>query len=186
MSNIGHHIIALLLTCRYKKTLLFCVFFIMGMHALRAQSEPNYAIHAHIIYRFTKYIEWPENRTTGDFVIGVVGESSLYEQLKIFVANKTVGSQKIVVKNYPASAGSFDAHILFVSEGAGWNIKKIAKKIATEPVLLVTELSFPAAATCINFRITDQHLKLEFNKNNIEKRNLNVASELLQLGTIIK
>ena len=28
----------------------------------------NYSVHANIIYHFTKYINWPEDRKSGDFI----------------------------------------------------------------------------------------------------------------------
>ena len=62
-----------------------------------AQEETDYTIQASIIYRFTKYINWPANKKSGDFVIGVVGDSPLYDDLKNFMDNKTVDNQKIVV-----------------------------------------------------------------------------------------
>ena len=34
-----------------------------------AQSAIDYKVHANVIYRFTKYIEWPEDKQEGDFII---------------------------------------------------------------------------------------------------------------------
>src|SRR5690349_1613319 len=85
--------------------------FSMGLMLLltlcsRAQDK-NYAVYANIIYRFTKYIDWPGSKKTGDFVIGIVGDSPLYDDLKSFIANKTVGDRKIVVARLSPSAGSY-------------------------------------------------------------------------------
>ena len=55
------------------------------------------------------------------------------------------------------------------------------------PLLIVTEEEGLAKkGSCINIVIDDERLKLEINKDNIEKRNLKVASEFLGLGTIVK
>src|SRR6185503_208611 len=77
---------------------LFCILLCTRIPA-HAQRNP-YAIHANIVYHFTKYINWPEDKKTGDFIIGIVGDSPLYEELKSFVANKMAGNQKIVVKKF--------------------------------------------------------------------------------------
>src|SRR4051812_29283167 len=68
----------------------------------QALAQNTYAIHANIIYRFTKYINWPDDKKSGDFIIGVVGETPLYEELKNFTSNKSVAGQPIVVKKFSA------------------------------------------------------------------------------------
>lgn len=149
--------------------------------------QTDYAVHANIIYHFTKYIDWPANKKSGDFIIGVTGATPLYDELKKNVANKMVGNQKIVIKKFSPSAGSFDCHILFISEDESDNLKKIVAGTAGASTLLVSEMDGLARkGSCINFVIVNERLKLEINKTNIEQRNLNIASELLSLGVIVK
>jgi hypothetical protein len=154
----------------------------------KAQSQTmDYAVQANIIYRFTKYIDWPEGKKSGDFVIGIVGETPLYAQLKSFASNKTAGNQKIVVMRFSSSAATYNCQILFISEDESSSLKKIAARTAGSAILLVSESEGLAQkGACINFVIVSEHLKLEINKNNIEQRNLNIASELVQLGIAIK
>jgi len=144
-------------------------------------------VHANIIYHFTKYIDWPEAKRSGDFIIGVTGDCPLYGELIKTVASKTVNGRKIVIKKINASAASFNCHILFICEDESSEIKKIAARTAETAVLLVSESEGSALkGSCINFTIVSDHLKLEINKNNIEQRGMKVASELLQLGKIVK
>lgn len=153
----------------------------------RAQNAVNYAVHANIIYRFTKYLKWPDNKTSGEFVIGVVGSSPLYNELKNFIANKTVGNQKIVLKQFLSTSNSYNCHMLFITEDAVRSFKKIVLVTAHDPILILSEGDELARkGSCINFNVEDEHLKLEINKNNIEDRNLNIATELLSLGVIVK
>jgi hypothetical protein len=169
---------------------LFCLlifFSLAGISKIQAQQAMDYAIQANIIYRFTKYIDWPENKKSDDFIIGIVGDSPLTDELKSFIVNKTAGSQKIVIKKFSSSADAFHCHILFISEDESTSLKKIAARTAGSPVLIVSESDGLAQkGACINFIIINDHLKLEINKNNIEQRNLNIASELLQLGKVVK
>lgn len=170
-----------------KLTMVAVIFFLTGMRPSQAQQPMDYAIQANIIYRFTKYIEWPESKKTGDFIIGIVGESPLTEQLQSFIINKTTERRKIVIKKFSSSAEVFNCHILFISEDESDNVKKIASRTAGYPILLVSESDGMALrGACINFVIISDHLKLEINKDNIEQRNLNIASELLQLGKLVR
>lgn len=175
-----------LAACNYKLPLLL-VLLLLNVPAIKAQQDLSYALHANIIYRFTKYIEWPDYQSSGDFLIGVVGDTPLYDELQEFIANKTVGYKRIVAKKMSAGANSFNCHILFVSEDKSKSLKKIAEVTKGSPTLIVSEAGAKTLqGSCINFVIVNDRLKLEINKKNIEERNLNIASELLRLGTIVK
>ena len=171
-----------LLKVRYIVTL--AIFLSCSAHA---QQGKGYSVHANIIYHFTKYVDWPDNLKTGDFVIGVIAEPALYDELSKIAASKMVGAQRLVVKKFPAGAATYSCHILFVSDEESGEIKKIAAASANLPMLLVTESEGAARkGACINFAIIDDRLRLEINKNNIEKRDLHIATDLLQLGTVVK
>lgn len=161
----------------------FFLFFISKTHA---QPATNYAVHANIIYRFTKYIEWPNNKKSGDFIIGIVGNSPLYDELKTFIANKTVGDQKIIIKKFSSSASAYNCHILFIGEDESGSLQKIAARTNGATLLVSESPGLAYKGSCINFIIVDERLKLEINKNNIEQRNMHIASELLRLGTLIR
>jgi hypothetical protein len=168
---------------------LFCLICILliSISKVQAQNETDYTIQATIIYRFTKYIDWPANRKSGDFIIGIVGDSPLYDDLKDFIGNKTVGNQKIVVAKMTGSKNYSNCHILFISEEESGNLKKIAELTAGDPVLLITEYNGLAhKGSCVNFITINDRLKLEINKSNADERNLHIASELLDLAIIIK
>lgn len=171
----------------YKIFLLSTLLLLLGVSKMNAQQNVNYAIDANIIYRFTKYVNWPNDKKTGEFIIGIVGESPLYDELKKITADKWVGNQKIVVKKFSSSTASFNCQILFVSEDKSSSMKKIASITGRSSTLLVSESDGLARkGSCINFIIVDERLKLEINKANIDERHLDIASELLSLGTIIK
>jgi len=166
-----------------------CPLFVLlfGVYFSAAQQATDYAIHANIIYHFTKYIDWPSSMKSGDFVIGVIGDSPLYDELKKNIANKMAGEQKIVVKKVSVSSVSFNCHILFIGEDESGSLKKVAARTTGMPILLVTESEGLAKkGACINFGIVSDRLVLEINKENIEQRSLSIASELIRLGKIVK
>jgi len=147
----------------------------------------DYSVHANIIYHFTKYMEWPINKNQTNFVIGVIGETALFDELQNATLNKLVGSQKIVIKNFSCNQTSYNCQILIISENESRCFKNITTITSAKPVLIITEKEGLAIkGSCINFLIDDGRLKLEFNKNNIEQRNLKIASELLSMGIIVK
>lgn len=159
----------------------------MSFLEVRAQRETDYKVQANIIYRFTKYIDWPVNKKAGDFIIGIVGDSPLYDELKSLSANKTVGNQKIVVIKMSPTASAYNCNILFITEEESSSLKRIAVVTADAAILIISEADGLARkGSCINFITVDEHLRLEINKGNVDQRNLRIASELLELGIIIK
>ena len=123
---------------------------------------------------------------TGDFVIGVIGETPLYDELTALTKNKNVGRQNIVIRYFSPDARVYNAHIIFVSEEESSHLRRIVDVTEGKPVLIVTERSgLINKGACINLIIVSDHLKLEFGKTHIERRKLKIASELLKLGTII-
>lgn len=159
---------------------------LLSTRKVQAQQETDYTVHATIIHRFTKYIDWPANKKSGDFIIGIIGDSPLYDELKSFTANKTVGNQKIVVTKISRPESYNNCHILFISEEESGSLKRIAAITAGAPVLIITEYNGLAhKGSCINFITINQRLKLEINKDNVAQRNLHIASELLDLAIII-
>lgn len=168
--------------------IIFTLFVLLNTASrAQAQQDINYAVHANIIYRFTKYIDWPEDKRSDDFIIGIVGDTPLYDELKSFVSNKTAGGRKIVVTKFLSSATSFNCQILFIADAESASLKKIVTRIANAPILLVSESEGLAhKGSCINFITVQERLKLEINKTNIEQHNLGVATELLNLGVLIK
>ena len=146
----------------------------------------NYSVHANIIYHFTKYINWPADKKSGDFTIGVIGDISLTEELKETTLNKMVGTQRIVIKQLNVNQASYNCNILFISEEETKNIRKIIDKTQRSPILIITEsVDVSSKNYCINMIIENEHLKLLFNKENIFNKNLQIASELLALGVIV-
>src|SRR5688572_25601103 len=165
---------------------IFASILLLKIAATAFGQSPDYTLHANIIYHFTKYIDWPAEKTQDEFTIGILGDSPLLDALRISVANKKAGNQKIMVKHYRPSAPNYDCQILFVSMEESDDIKKIIAKAGGSTLIVTESEGLAKKGACINFIIVAERLKLEINKDNIEKRGLGVASELLQLGKIIK
>ena|SRR6185436_16767874 len=147
----------------------------------------NYSVHANIIYRFTKYIDWPDDNKSGDFVIGIIGDSPIYDELKKTTAGKTIGNQKITVVKILSTQNIYNCHILFISDYERSYLKKVVTAKPNSSFLIVTEESgLCLKGACINIYEEDEKMIMEINKKNIEKRGLHVAGELLALAKIVE
>jgi hypothetical protein len=149
-------------------------------------SGQDYKFERTFIYNFTKYIQWPPGQQSGDFVIGVLGDSPIYEQLQVMSQTRTAGAQKFEIKKLNSVNEIKGLHMLFVPKDQNGQIGSILAKIKGAATLVITEgTGMAGKGSCINFIYIDGKPRFELNKNAADKSNLKVSSELMKLAIII-
>src|SRR3954466_6071504 len=88
----------------------------------RAQ-ETDYKAYTLFIYNFMKYVEWPEQQSKGDFVVGVVGDSPITSELQVLAASKKLKGRTIVLKKFASADDAVNCHLLFVPGGKSGMVK---------------------------------------------------------------
>jgi hypothetical protein len=146
----------------------------------------NYKFHSVFIYNFTKYIQWPASYQNGDFVIAVLGNSGVTANLEKMASVKSVGNQKIVVKQVNSVAEAGKCHIIFVPNSKSGNLDAVLTSYGNKPTLVITERAGLAKkGSGINFILQAGKWKFELNKPAIESSNLRVSNELAKLAIVI-
>lgn len=163
-----------------KKTTFAIVALMLCCITSKAQDEKFKAL---FMYNFTKYIEWPQAKQSGDFVIGVVGSSAIVEELNSIAQKKTVGSQTIKVKEIGASDELSKLHIVFVPEGKSDQAAAIAQKIKGKGVLLITDKPGMALSNSgINYSKKDGKPSFEVSEKHLSEEGVRASSQLVVLG----
>lgn len=160
---------------------------ILGLIALcfssKAQDEKFKAL---FMYNFTKYIEWPQSKQSGDFVIGVIGNPAIVGELNAIAQRKTVGSQAIKIKEISASDEVTKMHIVYVAENKSDDAAAIAGKVKGKGVVLITDKPGLAQSTSgINYIKKDGKQSFEVNQNHLNEFGVKVSSQLLSLGVAV-
>jgi len=146
----------------------------------------NYKFHSVFIYNFTKYIQWPASYQNGDFVIAVLGNSAVIDNLEKMASVKSVGSQKIVVKQISSVAEAGKCHIIFLPDNKSGNLDAVLASYGSKPTLVITERAgLGRKGSGINFILQGGKWKFELNKPAIESANLRVSNELAKLAIVI-
>ncbi len=150
--------------------------------------EANAKIKAIYIYNFTKYIEWPQDYKTGNFVVGVLGSnSSLLGELNKMASAKTVGTQKFEIKNIASAADASACHIVYILNDKSSLLADVVGKVKGKSALIVTDKEGLASKGAgINFVIVENKQKIELNKSNIERYKLKVAEQLVSMAVPVK
>lgn len=171
---------------KFKKSFLFMlVFVVFANNKVNAQST-DYKAYSLYVYNFMKYIEWPEEESKGDFIIAIIGDSQISDELKILAANKKLKGRKIVFKSFKTVEDITFCNLLYVSSSKSSSIKAINQKFVNKPVLIVGEREgtvYKGAA--LSFVTTDEdELRFDINKKEFENHKLKISSSLIKLGTL--
>lgn len=149
-----------------------------------ASSAQSYQLHAVYIYSFIRYIQWPNN--TGNFTIGVLGESPINSHLDNMAATKKAGSRTIVIKKFSSASEVTPTDILFIANSVEESVEAFKSTSISNNTLIITEKEGQGmAGSAINFIEKNSKLAFELNKSSIEEAGLKVSSELARLAIII-
>jgi hypothetical protein len=146
----------------------------------------DYKRHTIYIYSFTRYVQWPEAYNQGDFEIVVLGDSPLFDELKVMAQSKKVGERIIKVTKIASVAEIRKCNMLFISADKPEKLSDVLHKVDTQSILVVTEQAgLGAQGSCINFITKDSKLAIEINQAALTKQNLKASIELTRLATMI-
>lgn len=158
---------------------------VMTVLPLMAKSQ-DYRIHSVFIYTFTKYIQWPSNEQSGDFIIGVLGNSPMVESLEKMASERKIGNRSIVVKKFAKVDQLSKCHMLFIPDNSSNDFEAALAKIGGQSTLILTERKgLGDKGSGINFITVDGKQKFELNKLATEKAHLKVSTELTSLAILI-
>lgn len=139
------------------------------------------------VYNFTKYFEWPQSYKDGNFVIGVLGNSSLLSELNTMASTKKVGNQSFEIKPFANAGEITNCHILIVAPNVTTPLSEILSKIKKNSTLLITEKQgFAKQGAAINFVVQNNKPAFELNKTSAEKQDLKVSTNLLSLAILVE
>lgn len=169
-----------------KRLSVVLVLFVLPL-AMGFQTTPtdtNARIKSVFIYNFTRYVEWPADYQTGNFIITMFGtNAAMLAELNTMAKTKTVGAQKIEIRNTTTLDGIGKCNILYVTPDVTTPLSDIIARINGKSILLVTEKQgYALKGAAINFVVVENKQKFELNKANAEKYNLKVSAQLVTLS----
>ncbi|MGD1845061.1 MAG: YfiR family protein [Salibacteraceae bacterium] len=168
-----------------KIALLFCAMGLLSAGtSVQTNPDTNSKMKAIFIYNFARYIEWPKEYKQGNFVIGLLGDSPLYNELSNMSKTKKVATQSIQVQKYNSDSDIGKCHVLYIPKMNESKLSNALSKLDSAPTLIVTESSdLVNNIPGINFVIINQRQKFELNKTKVENRKLKVSVTLEKLAS---
>lgn len=165
--------------------LLLLLSFFAHKYALSQDEGGEASLKAAFIYNFTKYIEWEGADNSGDFIIGIVGSSSISGPLEKIAQTNNVKGRRILIRYYNSTDAIGFSHILFIPRNQSSSLPAILEKTAKGTLTVSEEPGYARLGSAFNFIIKNDKLKFEANLNAIYAANVKVSSQLLKLAILI-
>jgi hypothetical protein len=160
---------------------------LIGFNSFEANAQrPIHEIHSMLIFNFIKYVDWPDETQSGDFVIAVYGDSDVYQQLSNLYGQRKIKGQTASIVNIDDPATLPSAHVFYLGSSKSRDFEEILSKYDLEPTIIITDKSgLGKKGSSINFKEVGGKLKFEINKETFDNSNLKISSQLLNMGIAI-
>lgn len=156
----------------------------------RSQEAPQeYTVKAAILYRFAKFVDWPEDAFQGPsspIILCVLGEDRFGSSLD-FIEGKTVNGRDLVVRRNVNINGLKECHMVFISESEKYRLGQIVDSLRDSSVLTVSDMDhFARSGGIISLKTVDNKIRFEINMESAQRSGLHISSKLLKLSTIVR
>lgn len=163
------------------KKLLILIFALSSSLIMSAQ--PEFLLKSVFMYNFGTLIEWPASYKSGAFVIGVYGNTPIYNELTKMAAQKKIGSQSITVKKIASVSEAASCHMVLIAPGKAGETAAVKAAIGSKSTLIVVDKAGAAKGDAgISFTKQNAKIRFELNKANCTKQKLKVSSNLEKLA----
>ena len=159
---------------------------LMVSPSLAQQERPSHEMHAMMLYNFIKYIQWPNESESGDFVVGVMGEDDVFNTLKSWYDGKPKGTKKYVIRKMASAAESADCAVVYLGKNKNKEFQNIRNATNGKAVLTITDsFNLGQKGSCINFKVIEGKLKFELNQGSVNSANLKVSGQLASMAIVL-
>ncbi|MBS1508124.1 MAG: YfiR family protein [Bacteroidetes bacterium] len=139
-----------------------------------------------MIYNFLKYIQWPDDGSAGEFVVGVLGEDNVFNTLKSYYDGKPKGAKKYAIKKLADASEAASCAVVYIGKNKSKEFDNVKNAIGSKSILTITDsFNLGKKGSCINFKVIDDKLKFEINQASMNGASLKVAGQLSSMAILI-
>lgn len=169
---------------KIRRTLLAVLVVVLA--TANAQERPLHEVYSMMVFNFIKYVQWPDHAENGEFIIGVIGNTEVYNTLNSWYGGKPRGNKTYVIKKFTSAADLSDCHVVFIDKSKSNEFEAVNAKVKGKGTLVITDKAgLGEKGSAINFKYVDNKLKFELNQKAVEAANLKVAGSLTSMAILI-
>lgn len=161
------------------------VIFALILAAATPVASQDARFGALLIMGFAKNLEWP-GADDAPFIITVLGDDPVYEELKELASAAMVGGRTVVVNKAQRVESIARTQILYISPERSNQLGMIASKFGPEHTLVVARKpGLAKEGAAINLTTIDGKLSFEINSEGLRKAGLAAKPLLFKLGKLV-
>ena len=153
------------------------------------QAPTEFQVKAAYLFNFLKFVEWPEDMPAdlqSHWVIGIVGNQQLDDELTQVVSGKIVQGHLIQVKAFKPTEDLRGVHILFIGTSEKKQLPPILASLRGSSVLTVADMdNFVESGGMIQLVMEDNRVRLAIDVGATVRARLKVSSKLLALARVV-
>lgn len=174
---------------KHNLLLAFLFLFLLFSNSVNAQTN-IYVLKAVYLEKFSRFVTWPEeseiSNTNIPFVIGVIGETPLYKNLKQIYTVKKIHNKKVEIRKISKYSEINQCHILVIAESERKNLKDIISFTENIGVLTVGDSpKYASKGVLINFVEEKNKLRFEINESAVMKSPIQMSFYLMNSAKIV-
>ncbi|MES2734589.1 MAG: YfiR family protein [Bacteroidota bacterium] len=168
------------------RVFFFLTILLLGYHATAFGQTLDYKFQSLFVYNIAKYTQWSAIHSSGNLVIGILGNKSIAETFAKSYQDKKIGNQSISIVNYANAADIRYCNILFIPYSTKVDLDNILAYWGNKDVLICTEHEgWGLKGSTVNLVIVDGKIKIEINSASVKKAGIKIASNLTSLATVL-
>jgi hypothetical protein len=165
------------------------------------------AVQANCLWKFSKYVTWPEHRFVDEeapIVIGILGEDPYGKVLDDSVRGKTVDGRPIEIRRLgryrpddeagddppdaePVAVRLRRCHVVHIGRSEASRVDEILDLMERWPVLTVSDVrSIARRGGMIEFVLKEGKVAFHINRGAAERADVQISAKLLSLATIVE
>lgn len=150
-----------------------------------AGDTSEYRVKAGFVYNFIGFTDWPEG-TGPELPVCVYGTSAISDEL-FRLNGRELGGRALALRIPDDIEGLAGCRVVFVAASAAASLRRIATKLAAEPVLLIAENTGALAdGAMINLAISQSRVIFSVNLAASRRSGLTLSARMLQLATEVR
>lgn len=161
----------------------------LPLQPFAAPPTAEYKLKAALIYKLSKFVEWPEPARAGslrNFGVCLLGEDTFGAALDVLEEQKALGVPIRIQRFTQSNSIDSGCQMVFISKSKHTFLRSILQKLQNQPILTLGDTAgFAEQGGIIEFTRGEKRIGFKINLVSAKQSGLKIAAPLLELATII-
>jgi hypothetical protein len=169
-----------------------CILLLLAGVSVNLSAAPptaEYKLKAALIYKLTKFIDWPQSQTGNDrddFGICLLGDDEFGDALDALEDRKAKELPITIYRHSQSEAIDNRCQIVFISDSKQAFLKPILQSLHARPILTLGDTDgFAEQGGILQFTRGKKRIGFMVNLQSAKKSQLTIAAPLLDLATVV-